>query len=931
MTESIPGPRKLILIDSAVYPYAEIDLEESVHLSGRNNAGKSSLLNALQFLYIDDIKLMHFPTGNFTGKTKPFYFKPHGRSSILVEADTKWGVRTVGFHGLGAIAGCDWQRFGFEGPYDKADFLDPGTDQPRPWEEVKLRLAPKNYVELSQAQLRSALRGSGEKRDFRLELVPGGGSYDTFIEVFRQLLTLRKSKPDDLKNLLISVVEHELVSGDERSRGTVALTTVVGDDYTKAYAANGRYERIRAAEKISLNLFGDYDRLLTLQAHLPDTLHRLYRETLGRIQDRKARAEDAQKAGGEASEAEQEWGQRRRTLDHELKAHGLEMGRINGRLEDARTVLERLNAEPKELQEGRLADLRAESTQVRMDLSAFQGAADGSAALRARVARHRQDRQNCLVAIERLQLLDQDGARPSWMDLLDEYPEEERGPLLRLLNPALLTLPEGPEGLEITDPRSLGRLLSIVSAASLGGTYQGAGVRINLEALPSPGLALDDPLVRAREVEGYETQAGHHDKEAKRLEALAENSRVREKLQESLAALEAQELALSQSLSRISNWEEEAEQIPELEARVQELDAKGRKLEEAREEALTQHETSQTRARVETHRANALFKEVAELRATILADLEQRALPLGLDLDPDDREAAPATLSDGEYSQALAQLGEEWSESTRLDQSVGRRLEEVEIQLDGMIAGDRADRIAQIRDLIEGLPDQKAQLDAAWQHIAVTAKTSFSNLLRDFDTLSARVARLNRAMAKFTVSNLSGIQLRLVENTARTSVLKQFTQEEGLFADAGLADRAKHQVGEWIRQGEVFRLFDLFRVELEVNKDGEKEIYASLDAESTGTAITLKVVFLAHLLRDLYHSRTEVKLLIFVDEVDTLDDMNQETIRECARELGFILIMASPNPANARRLYFLRPEGKVTYIYPEESLEVVFTDDGEDN
>ena len=43
--------------------------------------------------------------------------------------------------------------------------------------------------------------------------------------------------------------------------------------------------------------------------------------------------------------------------------------------------------------------------------------------------------------------------------------------------------------------------------------------------------------------------------------------------------------------------------------------------------------------------------------------------------------------------------------------------------------------------------------------------------------------------------------------------------------------------------------------------------------------------------------------------------------------LGFTLIMASPNPANANRLYFLRPEGKVTYIYPEESLEVVFRDE----
>jgi len=41
------------------------------------------------------------------------------------------------------------------------------------------------------------------------------------------------------------------------------------------------------------------------------------------------------------------------------------------------------------------------------------------------------------------------------------------------------------------------------------------------------------------------------------------------------------------------------------------------------------------------------------------------------------------------------------------------------------------------------------------------------------------------------------------------------------------------------------------------------------------------------------------------------------------------MIMASPNPANARRLYFLRREGKLTYIYPEESLEVVFKDEAE--
>jgi hypothetical protein len=495
------------------------------------------------------------------------------------------------------------------------------------------------------------------------------------------------------------------------------------------------------------------------------------------------------------------------------------------------------------------------------------------------------------------------------------------------VNPALLTLPEGPGGLEIVDPRSFGRLLSVLAAASMDGVFKGSGLRVNLEALPSPAVSLEDPLVRAREIENYETQAQHLEREIKRLEELADHSRGREKLVESLAALEEQERALSLTLSRIAAWAEEVAKLPALAARQAELEASSARLDEAREEALSQHESCRTRARVEAGRAAALSREAQLLRETTLADLEQRALPLGLDLSPDERNAGAPEWTDQGFRDALGQMAEAWTESMRLDQSVARRMEELDLQLDGMIAGDRDTRIGQIRDLIEGLPDQKAQLDAAWQHIAVIAKTSFSNLLRDYDTLCARVARLNRAMAKFSVSNLSGIQLRLVENLARTTVLKQFTQEEGLFADRALAEKARNQVGDWIRQGEVFRLFDLFRVELEVNKDGAKEVYASLDAESTGTAITLKVVFLAHLLRDLFRSRTEVRLLIFVDEVDTLDDLNQETIRQCAQELGFTLIMASPNPANARRLYFLRPEGKVTYIYPEESLEVVFRDE----
>jgi len=925
---TIPGPRKLVLIDSGTYPYAEIELEESVHLSGQNNAGKTSLLNALQFLYIDDIKLMHFPNTNFQGKTKPFYFKPSGRSTILIEADTKWGIRTVGFHGLGSIAGCDWQRFGFDGPYDKEDFVDPEGGDPRNWDEVKVRLATKNYVELTQGQLRAALRGSGEKNSFRLELVPGGGRYDTFIEVFRQLLTLRKSKPDDLKNLLIDVIEEELLSGDERNRGVVSLTSVVGDDYTRAFAANQRYERIRSSEKGCANLFLDYDKLGSIRTELPQTLHRAYGEAHARLRDRKNKAEEARIAVEEAREQEGEWTIQRRQLDDAIDKQNKRIGQSQGKLDDLKILEERLGSEPKALLEGKLAGVKEDAARIRMDLSAFQGVTDASAELRSRAQKHRQSRQAFLDTAQRLRAMDEPGARPSWMDILAEYPEEERSPLLRLLNPALLSLPEGKDGMEVMDPAAIGRMVSGVALASRDGVFKGGGVRVNMETLPSPLLELDDPIVRAREIEKYEAQAEQHEREASRLEELAENSRSREGLQKKLEGLESEERDLSRKTFEISGWEEQVQEMPTLETTLAQMEEECRRQKDARENAIDQHERCQTLVRSQDARGRGLLKEIQQIQEEVIHVLEQQAMGLGLDLFPEDVAQDASAMDDAAFSAVIKQAATDWEEAIRLDKAVERRLEEVEGQLQGMIAGDRETKIEMLRDLIEGLPDQKAQLDAAWQHIAVTAKTSFSNLLRDFETLDVRVKRLNRAMGKFSVSNLSNIQLQLVPNQGRMNVLRQFTQEEGLFANLALAERALEQVGDWIRQGEVFRLFDLFRIELEVFKDGEKEVYASLDAESTGTAVTLKVIFLAHLLRDLFRSRTDVRLLIFVDEVDTLDDVNQETIRECARELGFIMIMASPNPANARRLYFLRREGKVTYIYPEESLEVTFKDEG---
>ena len=54
------GLSKLVLINSGVSDYVEIETERVTHLAGENGLGKTSILSTLQFLMIDNWNNMKF-------------------------------------------------------------------------------------------------------------------------------------------------------------------------------------------------------------------------------------------------------------------------------------------------------------------------------------------------------------------------------------------------------------------------------------------------------------------------------------------------------------------------------------------------------------------------------------------------------------------------------------------------------------------------------------------------------------------------------------------------------------------------------------------------------------------------------------------------------------------------------------------------------
>ncbi len=143
------GPKKIVLIRSGKYDYGEIELAGSVQIVGPNDTGKTTLINTLQFLYIDDLRRMDF--GSYTPEQTRQYYFPNQYSYLLFECLGARGACVIGWRGQSNASGGEPERFCYQGPYDSSDFIDE-KDQVREPRDISARLALKEFRQIKSAQ-----------------------------------------------------------------------------------------------------------------------------------------------------------------------------------------------------------------------------------------------------------------------------------------------------------------------------------------------------------------------------------------------------------------------------------------------------------------------------------------------------------------------------------------------------------------------------------------------------------------------------------------------------------------------------------------------------------------------------------------------------------------------------------------------------------
>ena len=305
----VRGPLRIVFIRSGNYDYADLDLSGAVHLVAGNNVGKTTLIAALQFLFIDDVRHMHF--SHEWKETRRHYF-PHVGSMVLFECMTPTGFQVIAFRGLGPVQGFEFERLIYTGAYDRADFLD--GRQVRTWDEVSRRLVGRDLrVPIEPRHLRASLLSSGDMKGAPFGLVPLArtGNYESFRFLFRNLLRLSRIEQDQLKRLFIDISRPRLRQVEVDLRR----------DYAELFSRVEREaESVVALQRVApsiRHLVEHFERRSELRAELVTTWRRLERE-LGRL-----RAETEREAVAQAQEHTRlhDEQQALATKEAELRAH----------------------------------------------------------------------------------------------------------------------------------------------------------------------------------------------------------------------------------------------------------------------------------------------------------------------------------------------------------------------------------------------------------------------------------------------------------------------------------------------------------------------------------------------------------------------------------------------------------------------------------
>lgn len=906
-------PTRIVLIRAGKYEYAEVDLTGSVHLVGPNNVGKTTLVNALQFLYVDQMTHMHFGSHSTT-ETRKYYF-PGLDSYVLFECRTSTGFKMMGMRGRGAVHAYEIERFVYDGRYETSDFLAPSNDSqgrvPHERDVVNRHLAVKGFEKLRAKDLRESLTGVGRRSKDGLGLLPlkNRGDYDRFRSLFKNLLRLARISQDELREAICGAARDGL-SGQE-----VDLRKDYGDQFANYRKRQDEVEDLRRWQPRIENALDNAEKRDRHRRHLAATHPQLVGAGRRRINALQTEIDAARASITDAEERKQAAEQalsEQSSLYTEIQQ---EIGGTRGELQRLQEAIDRWASFDRAACE---RALRLNGSEVRRLQERLGSASRPASTIERDLTASRRERSQ-------LQHRLSSAADLVGTALKEHSSEETLVRAFRVLNPDLLDL-------DVRTDVSLGDREAVIGAleafhASIEGEWELPGARVHTDAIAPPDLGsyLDTQRLQQRIAE-LDEKIEHLESSLDAARQRKEIQTLADQVQQAVDACRDDLREYDRVMSRRGELKQLQERLSELKKRSAEVERRQSKIKARRKQAET--------------RINALQREIAtkeKARHSIREHLRTLSPPdpawpdFSKDFSKD--EDGSRDTADGDllaFEDAAERYEARFEKQAHLDEKVKSALDVLSTESYGTLEADsEADTLDRLREEIDGLDQKQQSVEESWRSIVAGLGRGFKNLLQSVDAIRRLADEMNRTLRRIQISDLQRLRLNVQPRRQLTDTLQSIVDgsDQPLFHDPERREKAIRRISEILESHPVIDIKELFAIEFEVTtSDGQTKTHASLDQiESNGTSISIKVLTNLVLIDRLLDPKAgEVRLPFYLDEASSIDRDNLNAITAVSSKLGFVPILASPQPSSAAdRLYFPQEtEGGKAVIREETMIDV---------
>lgn len=884
------GFQKLVLLNSAGYSRAELPLDDSVSIIAPNNTGKTSLINALQFLLIIDRRWMDFGAHSIENSRR-FYF-PDNSAYILLEVLLPMGMVVIGCVGKGLSH--DYEYFAYQGSLEVDDYrLDSGKLVTQPKLIERLLERGKLAKIYQSSDLRALLYGNRQKQrsddpDLTIFPLTFTSQAATYQRILTRTLRLDSLDSRQVKDYLLEIYKNDLhdrsVNFKEEWDKSFAD---VNYDKSQFDAVSRNLERIKAMESQQQARLVLRGKLIHIRPLIEQALidwESYY------TQEGQSLQTEAQRLAEQFKELET----RQRTLFKELAEVGAEqkeLDKLQQRLQDL------------ELQFQFVQDL----AQLETQFAALQDQRD-ELNRRLKNAEHQQNAgglkrkiENCRREIRQLEQRIAAIDDNLYLQLQAALPVESFDALIRLLAPSVLS-----STIAVHNDQALREFGVIVYECLNDGHLQMAGLTIDLSTL-EPSLQLKNAAELQNEIDDIKRQQAEWEITLVTVEQFEQQKSQLADLDRQLES-QRQDIGLFKELMDLRySVAKRSQTLRELQTRLADLAAEDSSLGSRKQD----NQNARENVKDSLKQLNLRHSRVHNAR-------QQRK----------DHEAPLIFIEQLPYLP--------WMESSEflIDQLADRieaynqdcqRLQELERALADGLNALRQDGINKFEmqespeKALQALFNYTAQLkqeQAAIERKARSAVVQVAAILRDLrdslETLKRRMADFNHKINKRPLSDLKVFKIEPREeeamvNAIRTLISTSEQVESGQSFDlfdhnTVLDDKALNKAKDLlIKQGEKLgslRVEHLFRLVFVIGKENQNPAeFEELDsAASNGTVLMAKLITGLAMLNQMQDERKRIKTTCYLDEAASLDQRNQRNLIETAAEFGFALIFASPEP-----------------------------------